>query len=93
MTWLKSAAAALLLVAMAASGHAQVATKKELTLDGARQVIAAATAEARRDNVGGTVAIVDEGGNLVALERLDGTFAASAKSKARIRLGVPGIRP
>jgi glc operon protein GlcG len=28
--------------------------------------------------VGGTIAVVDEGGNLVALERLDGTFAASA---------------
>lgn len=78
MTWLKSAAATLVLVVMAGAAHAQVATKKELTLDGARQVIAAATAEARRDNVGGTIAVVDEGGTLVALERLDNTFAASA---------------
>jgi glc operon protein GlcG len=63
---------------MAGTSHAQVMAKKELTLDGARQIIAAATAEARRDNVGGAIAVVDEGGTLIALERLDGTFAASA---------------
>jgi glc operon protein GlcG len=78
MMWLKSAATALALVAMAGTSHAQVMAKKELTLDGARQIIAAATAEARRDNVGGAIAVVDEGGTLIALERLDGTFAAGA---------------
>jgi glc operon protein GlcG len=78
MMWLKSAATALALVAMAGTSHAQVMAKKELTLDGARQIIAAATAEARRDNVGGAIAVVDEGGTLIALERLDGTFAAAA---------------
>ncbi|MGH9580502.1 MAG: heme-binding protein [Terriglobales bacterium] len=70
---------AAMALAMVAAGHAQVAEKKSLTLDGARQVIAAAQAEARRLNApGGVVAVVDEGGNLMALERLDGTFAAGA---------------
>ena len=78
MTKLTSIAAALALAVLAGSAHAQVATKRELTLDGARQIIAAATLEARKDAAGGTVAIVDAGGNLIALDRLDGTFAASA---------------
>ncbi len=59
--------------------NAQVADKKGLTLDGARSVIAAAKAEAKKLNApGGVIAVVDEGGNLMALERLDGTFAAGA---------------
>ena len=78
MMWLIRVTMILAALALSGTGEAQVAVKKELTLQGARQVIAAATAEARRDNAGGTIAIVDEGGNLVALERLDGTFAASA---------------
>ena len=78
MMWLIRVTMILAVLAICGTGEAQVAVKKELTLQGARQVIAAATAEARRDNAGGTIAIVDEGGNLVALERLDGTFAASA---------------
>jgi glc operon protein GlcG len=58
---------------------AQVATKKTLTLAGAKQVIAAAVAEAKRLNApGGAIAVVDDGGNLIAVERLDGTFAAGA---------------
>lgn len=69
--------AALLLVS--ATAAAQVAEKKSLTLDGAREVIAAAKAEAKRLNApGGVIAVVDDGGNLMALERLDGTFAAGA---------------
>ena len=59
--------------------EAQVTSKKSLTLDGARTVIAAAIAEAKKVNApGGVIAVVDEGGNLMALERLDGTFAAGA---------------
>ena len=56
-----------------------VLDKQGLTLDGAKKVIAAAVAEAKRVNApGGSIAVVDEGGNLLALERLDQTFAASA---------------
>ncbi len=60
-------------------GHAQVTTKTALTLQGAKQVIAAAAAEARRVKApGGAIAVVDDGGNLIAVERLDGTFGAGA---------------
>jgi glc operon protein GlcG len=78
MRWIETAVAALLIVAAANPAHAQVTTKKQLTIEGARQVIAAAAAEARKSGAGGAIAVVDDGGNLVALERLDGTFAAGA---------------
>ncbi len=56
-----------------------VSDRQGLTLEGAKQVIAAAVAEAARKQApGGAIAVVDEGGNLLALERLDHTFAASA---------------
>src|SRR3989441_5215460 len=58
---------------------AQTIDKKGLTLDGAKKVIAAAVAEAKSKNApGAAVAVVDDGGNLVAVERLDNTFAAGA---------------
>ena len=65
----------------------QVSEKKVLTLEGARSVAAAAIAEAERLNApGGAIAIVDDGGHLLYLERLDNTFAAAAgiaEGKAR----------
>src|SRR5262245_35579136 len=74
----RTVAVALAVLGLAGAAHAQVESRRTLTIEGARQVIAAAAAEARRANAGGAIAVVDEGGNLVALERLDGTFAASA---------------
>jgi uncharacterized protein GlcG (DUF336 family) len=69
----------LLWLALSSAGHTQTVEKKSLTLDGAKKVIAAAAAEAKNKNApGGAFAVVDEGGNLVALERLDNTFAAGA---------------
>ncbi len=69
----------LLLVAACAQANAQTAQKSGLTLDGAKKVIAAAVAEAKSKNApGGAIAVVDEGGNLIAVERLDNTFAAGA---------------
>jgi len=70
---------AALALGLAASGSAQVAEKKTLTLDGAKRVIAAAVAEAKAKSApGGVIAVVDDGGNLMAVERLDGTFPAGA---------------
>lgn len=67
------------LAVLTVTSEAQVTSKRSLTLDGARTVIAAAIAEAKKVNApGGVIAVVDEGGNLMALERLDGTFAAGA---------------
>jgi len=71
--------AAALGAAVAVPAHAQVMEKKVLTLEGARRAIAAAEAEARRNKAGGIIAVVDDGGNLIALERIDGTFTAGAR--------------
>ncbi len=71
--------AAALGAMVAVPAHAQVVEKKVLTLEGARRAIAAAEAEARRNKAGGIIAVVDDGGNLMALERLEGTFAAGAR--------------
>jgi glc operon protein GlcG len=72
-----SLVAALVLTASVAAAQAPVIEKKGITLEGARKVIAAAKADARAKNApGAVIAVVDEGGNVVALERLDGTFAA-----------------
>jgi len=66
-------------MAIAANGHAQTVEKKSLNLDGAKKAIAAAVDYAKTNNApGGVIAVVDEGGNLMALERLDGTFAMGA---------------
>jgi uncharacterized protein GlcG (DUF336 family) len=76
-------------IALAATGEAQgqtTATRKSLTLDGAKAVAAAAAAEAKRGNEGGSIAIVDDGGNLMYLERIQPTFpmgAHIATEKAR----------
>jgi len=67
-----------------AAGH--LVERDQLTLAGARAVLDAATSEARRRGVGGSYAVVDAGGHLLLLERLDGTVAATppiATAKAR----------
>ena len=67
------------ILGIASLAHGQVAEKKALTLDGAKKAIAATEAEVKRLGAPGcAIAVVDDGGNLLALERLDGTFAASA---------------
>lgn len=72
-------ALAVTLALVPAAGRAQIVETPSLSLEGARTVIAAAKAEAASKNApGGVIAVVDSGGNLMALERLDGTFAAGA---------------
>jgi glc operon protein GlcG len=85
----------LVLVTIASGAHAQTADKKSLTLDGARSVIAGAKEYARKNNApGGVIAVVDDGGNLVALERLDGTFSAGANiSVGKAKTAVMFKRP
>ena len=51
----------------------QLSTRRTLTLEAARKVAAAAEAEARRNNWNVAVAVVDDGGQLVLFQRLDGT--------------------
>ncbi|MBM3761945.1 MAG: heme-binding protein [Acidobacteria bacterium] len=65
---------------------AQLATKKSLTLDAAKKIAAAAEAEARKNNWNVVITIVDEGANLLYLEKMDGTQIGSieiAQMKAR----------
>jgi glc operon protein GlcG len=64
---------------MVLATQAQVVEKKALTLDGAKRVIAAAEAEAVKNHVGCNVAVVDDGGNLIAFHRIDPTFPAGAR--------------
>jgi glc operon protein GlcG len=76
---LRIAALAALVLGNVVLCPAQVADKKTLTLAGAERVIAAARSQAQKLNPpGAVIAVVDDGGNLIALERLDGTFAAGA---------------
>ena len=76
---LRIALTALIVLSAAIFTNAQTVEKKALTIDGAKKVIAAAVAYAKKNNApGGVIAVVDDGGNLMALERLDGTFAAGA---------------
>src|SRR5947209_1743552 len=75
---LTTIAIALTLTGSAFASGSEVADRKALTLDGARKAIAGAVAYAHKNNAAGVIAVVDDGGNLMALERLDGTFAAGA---------------
>ena len=64
---------------LAQAGDMRLVEKKAFSLDGAKKLIAAAVAEAKRVNApGGAIAVVDDGGHSIAAERLDNTFAASA---------------
>ena len=83
------------LCVMVGSSRGQTMERKGMTLEGAKKVIAAAVAEARSKNApGGAIAVVDEGGNLVAVERLDNTFAAGANiSIGKARTAVLFKRP
>lgn len=68
-----------MLVAGTAHGAAVTQSRKSLTLEGARAVAAAAVDAAHRLGApSGALAIVDDGGHLVYLERLDDTFPAAA---------------
>jgi glc operon protein GlcG len=70
---------ALISATAAVPAAAQVTeTKAVLTLEGAKVVAAAAASEARKGNEGASIAIVDDGGNLIYLERIQPTFPMGA---------------
>ncbi len=65
---------------------AQLANKKALTLDAAKKIAEAAHAEAVANKWTMVIAIVDDGANLIYLERADGTQIGSvevAQEKAK----------
>jgi len=71
----RSFLAALLLAA--AVSPAQLADKKALTLEAAKQIAAAAEKEAAGSKLTMVIAILDDGGNLIYLERMDETQIGS----------------
>ncbi len=76
---LKAAFAVAAMIITATKSQAQVASQKNITLEAAKKIVADAEIYAKTNNApGGSIAIVDNGGNLVYLERLDNSFAASA---------------
>ena len=79
MVLLKSVAAVLVLAAFAGTAYAQLADKKVLTLQAAKKIAAAAEAEAKKQHARVVIAVVDDGGNLILLERLDDTQVASVE--------------
>jgi glc operon protein GlcG len=70
-------AVALGIVAGPALAHAQLVEKTALTLDGAKKIAAVAEAKAKAEGARVVIAVVDEGGSLLLLERLDDTQVAS----------------
>jgi glc operon protein GlcG len=53
-------------------------TKQTLSLDDVKKIAAAAEAEAKKNNWAVTISIVDDGGHLLWLQRLDGAAPISA---------------
>jgi glc operon protein GlcG len=79
----------LALALLAGSGSAQLAEKKTLTLAVAKQIAAAAESEAIKNKFTMVITVVDDGGNLIYLERMDDTQLASieiARGKAHTAL-------
>lgn len=70
-------ALAIGLTSFVTEAGAQLIEKTALTLDGAKQVMAAAEAKAKAEGARVLIAIVDDGGSLLLLERLDDTQVAS----------------
>jgi len=72
--------------ALSVNANAQLADKKVLTLEAAKKIAVAAEAEARKNNWNVVIAVVDDGGHLIYLQRIDGTQTGSidvAIGKAR----------
>jgi uncharacterized protein GlcG (DUF336 family) len=59
--------------------QAQLATKKTLTLEAAKQIVAAAEAEAQKNKWTMVICVVDDGGHIMLLEKMDGTQLGSVQ--------------
>lgn len=73
-------------IMVSATASAQLMDKKALTLAAAKKIAAAAEAEAIKNNWRVVIAIVDDGGHLIYLQRIDETQTGSidvAIQKAR----------
>jgi glc operon protein GlcG len=82
----------LTLMLIPSPAPAQLRDAKVLTLDGAKNILAGAVAEAKKNNWKLAIAVVDASGGLIAFHKMDGTgpsnvdFAiAKARTSARYR--------
>jgi glc operon protein GlcG len=78
MKWLKYVIV-LFLLSATSFWSAELPTKRVLTLEAAKRIAAAAEGEANRRGATVVIAVVDEGGHLLLLERLDDTQVASVE--------------
>jgi glc operon protein GlcG len=70
----------LFLTGIYSIGISQVLSTKTISLDAAKKVVSEAVRYARDNKApGAAIAVVDGGGSLVYLERLDNTFAAASE--------------
>ena len=69
----------LILVASAIPLYAELPSKKVLTLGAAKKIAAAAESEALKRHATVVIAVVDDGGHLILLERLNDTQVASVE--------------
>jgi glc operon protein GlcG len=68
-------------------------TKPTLTADDVKRIVAAAEAEALKNAWSVTIAVADDGGHLLALQRLDGAAPVSARiAPAKARTAALGRR-
>src|SRR5213592_171589 len=77
MTLRKLACGTILALAVTTTVSAQTLDKKVLSLEAATKIAAAASAAAKAHGVGVVIAIVDDGGHLILLHRLDDAQVAS----------------
>lgn len=70
---------ALLLSAVSVQAQSALQTKKVITLSVAKRLAAAAEMEAAKRGATVVIAVVDDGGNLIVLHRLDDTQVASVE--------------
>jgi len=80
-------AAVLVLMAAETAPVAELATKKALTLEVAKQIAAASAEHARKNNWTVVISIVDDGGHLVYFERMDGFQASDEALRGSCRPG------
>lgn len=84
----------LAVLAMTIPAGAQLATKKSLTLAAAKTIAAAAEVEAKKNNWNVVISIVDDGANLLYLQRMDGTQIGSVDiSQMKARTAIRMKRP
>jgi glc operon protein GlcG len=78
----------------ARNASAQFVEKKTLSLAAAKKMAVAAEAEATKNNWTMVISVLDDGGNLILLERMDGTQLGSIEvSQGKARTALQFKRP